>query len=379
MFRSRRFKKWAIVFGVLFFLFLAYRLPLYFAVQSRIAEIRKQGRPTTLEDIKAWSTALPAEENSADALVRTFERLNWDLESLSYPLQLLPASGGGGIQNYVIDPRLRSEIQVVVASNGRVIEQLRQISVGINFRWPWADEYEGQFQVPFADLRGAVVLLTFDAISASESGDCGRAASSIDLALKLSHANDPLLSPYGNMRGYLLEIVRFGVLAFLASDCAADPSASILHAALERETAPVDLVAGLDIERARLIYEIGSTPFSQRMGNEGIIGNLANVQIPALGWLLSAVARCTGVTDAMLLRLLDAFDEWRTAAEVYQSTGNNRALIEFSNSWLSDRSAVSFFPFTWVWAHLIDDESRRRIQAETLLSTLEEAAEHKEN
>jgi hypothetical protein len=200
--RPSRWRRIAIIFGVLLCVYVAYRLTLHFIVEAKLDEIRKQGYPVTLAELDKWYPTPPPGENAANVYEQAFAQLNiWStnedvvlrpaerrrrqrheptnsvptLVSVTvYRRELLPVVGNAKLPlgSQALSNEVRSLIGDYLADNA---EPLRLLHVGTSVsrcRYP-VDLTKG-FEAPLAHLnkvRNSAKLLALECILQSEDGN----------------------------------------------------------------------------------------------------------------------------------------------------------------------------------------------------------------
>ena len=198
--KPKRRLKWLPVIGCIFVLlvvcYVAYRLILHNRVQQRLAAIRAQGWPATLQELNDWYTEPPPGRNAADVLQDAF--VSYDAEFDLKKEMKLPLIGGAELPEpgEALDQETKNLIAEYLETNVEALKLLHQGAAMKQCRYP-IDMTQGiMLEIPhLAKLRAGARLLNLEAMLNAENGNPDKAVqavvSSFGLAQSVTH--EPLL------------------------------------------------------------------------------------------------------------------------------------------------------------------------------------------
>ena len=200
---KRRWRKLAIILGVLLCLYVAYRLTLHFKVEAKLNEIRKQGYPVTLAELDKWYPQVPAGENAADVYLKAFSKISTNSESTTS----LPVVGKEALppRDVPLDAKTRQRILDYLGENAEALSLLHNGARLKECRFPQVltnGMLAAVASSKWAIVRKGVRLLELEVLARIEAGESEEAVESWLALLTLSRSvrHEPFLI------GYLVEV-----------------------------------------------------------------------------------------------------------------------------------------------------------------------------
>ncbi len=205
---DRRWLWWMVIIGAVFLLlgltYGGYRWYWIAQVDSRIAEIRAQGYPVTLEELDAWYE-YPDGDNAADVYLKAFAAYAAYVPLDDEKNELVPIVGTGELpeDGGALPPEMLKAIEEHIAENETCLKLLHEAAQIKGCRYP-VDLTQG-FQFSLSHLggaRSATRLLVLEAVLAAEKDKPERVTDAVCSSLAVAQSLDrcPLL---------ITELVRF--------------------------------------------------------------------------------------------------------------------------------------------------------------------------
>jgi hypothetical protein len=195
--QPRRFKIRHIFLVLLLLLlgwFAFFRISVHLELNRRIAELRAQGYPMSLEELGQTYTLAPGTDNAADYYLTAFSHyVAWDDEAR----EGLPWVGRGDrpTRTGAMEPEIAERAERFLADNDKTLSLLHEAVAIESCRYPIDFVTEIGADVPWlGDVRKHAFLLSLEALVACEQGDPNQALASVRAISALGKSlNSPLL------------------------------------------------------------------------------------------------------------------------------------------------------------------------------------------
>jgi hypothetical protein len=206
-----RCKRVFVILACLVTLYVAYRFVLFFAVEAKIASIRRAGLPASCAELDKWYAHVPAGENAADLYIQANEHYNEWTNALPQPVvitnttatwtnsfritkkwELLPVVGMVDLppRTEPLPAEMKQLVSEYLADNTEALRLLHQAASMKRCRFP-VDLSKGDIwsvQPNLSQLKQGVRLLYLEAIENSENQRPEQAAESVIASLGIARA-----------------------------------------------------------------------------------------------------------------------------------------------------------------------------------------------